>query len=632
NNMEQYFTVTRLLGTAGLTSSVLDTIDISGLSQLLRSVAPLLRRLFSVLFGCMLSPQLPAPAPVLLLDAAPDNMEKKTSMFLVGTTVLGLAVSTIGFIIVAVWLFATRTPALDNSDSTPVADWVVNSIAPSHTITDSACLTFSPVLFEIDFDNVSQGTVHESSTSVGNILSGLNAPLKFPASRRKPDKRLIGGEALSQLFEGISAAVSQDSQASADGSGIIAHLPPLPSNCIVSDTWSPSIDFHSAVSSSFTIYHSLSSIVVSGSLLGDGQVGCPGDLSRISVEALNGSCALDDDQPYVDYVPASPFGHSARARSFNGPNVSPSLSAITSHNHTRTSRSLQDNGRCPPQITAAGQPFDREQEENAEEFAGGLLSESTSKHLPSIPSLDYANLSVGDIQEHPAGPGDRFSRRVSSPSASLQGNRRSPRGVRGPGQTHGLWSSHVYNQVSNQRSFRTFSHSRHSPISASTPQRDQLSSPPTYGHRRSPRGVRGPGQTATCIVPTGSDGWATSFSAQPNSDLRGDEKEYILRRLDELYRRTRDHLEESKRKMREWKEARKKKLEEERIENRDIEEKERETTIQPRLDLDNATQVESQPPALPTPPSTWDLSILPEPPVALPPPPIPEPDNSIYSL
>jgi len=72
---------------------------------------------------------------------------------------------------------------------------------------------------------------------------------------------------------------------------------------------------------------------------------------------------------------------------------------------------------------------------------------------------------------------------------------------------------------------------------------------------------------------------------------------------------------------------------EERIENRDIEEKEGEEGMTtPQLPLDSATQADSQPPVLPTPPSTWDLSILPEPPVALPPPPTPEPDDSIYSL
>ncbi|KZT21676.1 hypothetical protein NEOLEDRAFT_1139086 [Neolentinus lepideus HHB14362 ss-1] len=632
--MEQYFTVTRLLGTAGLTSSVLDTFDVPGLSQLLRSVAPLLRRLFSVLFGCMLSPQLPAPAPVLLLDAAPDEMEKKTSMFLVGTTVLGLAVSTIGFIIVAVWLFATRTPALDNSDSTPGADWVVNSIAPSHTITDSTCPTFSPVLFEIDSDNVSQGTVHDSSTSVGNILSGLNAPLKFPASRRKPDQRLLGGEALSQLFEDISAAASREPHTSADRSGITAHLPPLSSNCIVGDvnvTVTCAIDFHSAVSKSSSLANAIHhSISVSGSLPVNGQDEILGNVSYASVRAFNGSYISGNGQPYVDYIPAI----SAPPRALGEPSLSSSLSDITNHSRARASEPSQDNGRRPPHLICAGLPIYLSQEE-VHEFAGGLLRASTSKHLPSIPSLDYANLSVGDIQEHPAGPGGIMPGSAASSPSILQGHRRSPQGVRGPGQTHGLWSSHVYDQVSNRRSLRTSSRSKCSSISASTSQRDQLSSPPTYGHRRSPRGVRGSGQTATCTVPTGSDGCATSFSAQTNSDRRSDEKEYILRRLDELYRRTGDHLEESKRKIREWKEARKKKLEEERIENRDIEEKEGEdrmTTTQPRLDLDSATQVDSQPPVLPTPPSTWDLSILPEPPVALPPPPTPEPDDSICSL
>ncbi|TFK46391.1 hypothetical protein OE88DRAFT_1667741 [Heliocybe sulcata] len=340
----EHFTVTQLLSATLSGPSVLDTVDVFRLSLLFRSVAPVLRRLLSFIFGCMQALSLPAPALTILLDAAPDDMEKTTSTFPVEAFGLGLVVLIIGFIAGAVWLFVTRTPVrFDDSNSTPVADWIVNSITHSIHIPSDA-LVHSPMPSEIDLANVSPGSVDDAPNSLDNTPSRLDASRNNVSARSSQKTKLLGNPAVSRLREDHSANASPEPEACMDRSssfGLAAYLPPLSPS---STSSSPSDSLRSNAT-----YRTLSEIL---------------DYSHMSE------------------------------------NVST--------------------------------------EKAQEVFARDLLPESTSCRLPTIPSLDFDKLSVGDIEDPLVFSGGMISRMASPPPLISQGRRSRPQDVRGTWRTKSL--------------------------------------------------------------------------------------------------------------------------------------------------------------------------------------------------
>ncbi|TFK46411.1 hypothetical protein OE88DRAFT_919022 [Heliocybe sulcata] len=340
----EHFTVTRLLSATLSGPSVLDTVDVFRLSLLFRSVAPVLRRLLSFLFGCMQALSLPAPALTFLLDAAPDDMEKTTSTFPVEALGLGVAVLIIGFTAGAVWLFVTRTPVrFDDSNSTPAADWIVNSITHSTHISSDALL-HSPMPSEIDLANVSPGSAEDAPSSLDNIPSGFEASINSTWPRPTQITRLLCRPAVSQLLEDHSANTSPEPEACMDrssSSGLAAYLPPL----------SPSS------------------------------------------------------------TPSSPSDSPRSNATYR------TLSEILDYSHMSENVST---------------------EKVQEAFARDLLPESTSCRLPTIPSLDFDKLSVGDIEDPLVFLAGVISRIATPPPSTSQGRRSCPQDVRGAGRRNGL--------------------------------------------------------------------------------------------------------------------------------------------------------------------------------------------------
>ncbi|TFK46439.1 hypothetical protein OE88DRAFT_1811950 [Heliocybe sulcata] len=544
----EHFTVTRLLSATLSGPSVLDAVDVFRLSLLFRSVAPVLRRLLSFLFGCMQAISLPAPALVFLLDAAPDDMEKTTSTFPVDAFGIGLVTLIIGFVIGAVWLFVTRTPVrFDDSDSTPVADWIVNSITHSTHIS-SGSLGHSPMPSEIDLTDASPGSADDSPNNRDSITSGLEASINSTWPHPTQITRLLWTPAVSQFPEDYSTNPSpelEDFMDRSSSSGLAAYLPLLsPSSASSSPSDSPC---------SNATYRTLSEIL---------------DYSHMSE------------------------------------NVST--------------------------------------EKVQEAFARDLLPESTSCRLPTIPSLDFDKLSVGDIEDPLVLSGGMISRIAVPPPLISQGRRSCPQDVRGAGRTNGIIARAATASPSMSQGRRDRPEDVRGtgypigidlpgkrsaaarPISTASHLRIRV--PSEHGLPRNPQDVRGSGRRYIPGPPsarTARRPQSRSRGAAPpaigskyaSSDYKHEAREAIAR-CNELRRRgaeLNERIEKTTKRIAKmsarWREA-----------------EERRTLYE----LAEASGEEPPPPKPPPePPSTWDLELdeLPEPPVEL--PPIPTPDCSM---
>ncbi|TFK46414.1 hypothetical protein OE88DRAFT_1739512 [Heliocybe sulcata] len=380
-------------------------------------------------------------------------MEKTTSTFPVEAFGLGLVVLIIGFIAGAVWLFVTRTPVrFDDSNSTPVADWIVNSITTSVHI-PSDTLMLSPMPSEIDVANISLGSADDAPTNVHDVPSGLEVFPYNTLSHPSQNPRLLGSPAVSQLLEEHSTNLSLELEACMNRSssfGLTAYLPPLsPSSACSSQ---------SACPRSSSTYDPLTEVLEHT------------DISELDV---------------VQVVPRS-ISWVASTEAVDDPDIS----AYASNCSIRVP-SLRRSGFI----------------EDAQAFARDLLPGSTSCRLPTIPSLDFANLSVGAIEDPLSG----MSSRIGTPPPSISHDYQScPQDVRGAGRTNGLVPRAATAPTSISQGRRScpedVSLSLSEQCKAAAPKISTASHlrvrvPPMNGLPRNPQDVRGSGQRQTVDWP-----------------------------------------------------------------------------------------------------------------------------------
>ncbi|TFK46423.1 hypothetical protein OE88DRAFT_1667810 [Heliocybe sulcata] len=660
----EHFTVTRLLSATLSGPSVLDTVDVFRLSLLFRSVAPVLRRLLSFLFGCMQALSLPAPALVSLLDAPPDDMEKTTSTFPVDAFGLRLVVLTIGFIAGAVWLFVTRTPVrFDDPNSTPVADWIVNSITHSVHI-PSDTLMLSPMPSEIDLGNISLGSVDDARTNVDNVPSRLEASCSNISGHPSQNTRLLSRPALSQLPGDYSRNASLEPEACMDrssSSGLAAYLPPLsPSSTSSSPSHIPSdapmlppmpseidlanVSLGSVDDSPINMDNIVSGLEASHNHTSPHPRQKPRRLSSPAVsqlleehsayaspelEACMDRSSSSGLAPYLPPLsqPSTSFLPSAWRQSYG---THCTFSKVLAHSHVSDDVSVKAvdgigyvasiGERDEPDVfeyAPTGNDMASSRQPNGltqtalEIFALDLLPESTSCRLPEIPSLDFANLSVGDCED-PLVSSRAIGSRIATPSPSIsQGRRSCPQDVRGAGYSIGL------------------SFSEQCPAAAlkiSTASHLRIRMPPVHGLPHNPQDVRGSGRRQTLDrpsaraarrPPTRSSGTAPPAvrSKYTRSDYERERQEANAR-CNALRRRgaeLNERIEKTTKRIAEvsarWREA------------------EERWAMYKLAEASNEEPPPPKPP--PEPPSTWDLGLdeMPEPPVEL--PPIPTPNCSM---
>ncbi|TFK46437.1 hypothetical protein OE88DRAFT_922452 [Heliocybe sulcata] len=261
------------------------------------------------------------------------------------------------------------------------------SSSPSHIPSDALMLSTMPS--EIDLGNVSLGLVDDSPIKMDNIFSGLEACHSHTSPHPRQNPWLLGKPAASQLLEEHGAYASPELKACMDhssSSGLAAYLPPLlqPLTSFSPPAWRQPYDTLCTFSK-----------VLDHSHVSD-------DVSVNTVDGIGyvASIGEPDEPDALEYAATA---------------------------------STMAPSRQPTGLTQTA----------LEIFALDLLPESTSCGLPAIPSLDFANLSVGDCED-PLVSSRGIGSRIATPPPSIsQGRRSCPQDVRGAG-----YSVSAYNYLS----------------------------------------------------------------------------------------------------------------------------------------------------------------------------------------